>query len=137
MRSALRTLPLLMLAAVMGCASANTPAGTASQRNVLTRDEITGINVSNLHEAIQRLRPQFMRGRGASGIRSNYDPSCNCYRPDMPVVYMDRVRVGDLDQLRTINVEQVQQVVYITGTDTGIQIGTNHPGGVIHVITRT
>jgi len=138
MRSALRLFAPLMLTTLLACAGGANPSSTTpSQRNVLTREEITASGMTNLHEAIQRLRPQFMRGRGASGIQSNYDEQCRCYRPDVPEVYMDRNRLGGIDLLRTINVQQVEQVLFIQGTDTNIQFGQNHPGGVIHIITRS
>lgn len=137
MKTALRSFALLMLTMVLACSGANPSTSNPQQRNLLSREEITGSGLTNLHEAIQRLRPQFLRGRGSSGISSNFDAECRCYRPDVPEVYMDRARLGTLDVLKSINVEQVRQVQFITGPDTNFQFGLNHPGGVIHIITRS
>lgn len=143
MRTLLRGTVLTALLALTACATSNTalPGSAASDRNSLSREEIVSVGTTNLHDVIARLRPQFLRGRGASSIVGNFDRQCNngqgCYGPDRPEVYLDRAHLGGIDLLRTINTETVENVLFITGADTQIQFGMNHPGGVIHVISRT
>lgn len=111
-----------------GCSSAQRTARPARDRNVLTAAELASMPGETLYEGIQRLRPEFLRGRGQLSIE---DPSGS-----LPVVYLDGMRVGGLDVLRTIRVAEVHEVRFYSAADATTRYGTGHPGGVIAVMTR-
>jgi len=141
MTRTMRFLALLGLTLLAGCSSATQngttgTTGSRQQQNMLSREEILESGLPNMRDVLQRLRPQYLRGRGVSST-ANYDAACKCYRPDEPDVYIDQQRIGGLDMLSSINARLVESVQFITGPNTGLQFGASHPAGIIHVITRT
>ena len=52
------------------------------------------------------------------------------------LVYVNEVRLGMVEDLRTIPTTQVQEIRYISATDATQRWGTGHSSGVIQVITR-
>ena len=127
----IRVLLVLLAVTALGCASGGTTstsgAAPATNRNMLLREEITASGVGNMHDAIQRLRPQFLRVRGQSSITQG---------GDRVAVYMDNVHLGAEDVLRTIGANGVIRVEYVNGPDTTYKFGSNHSAGVIHIITK-
>lgn len=114
---------LLLLVSLVACAT--TSAATSGSSDVLTRTEIRGARASNAYEALQQLRPQFLRSRGRQSIR---EPAAG-----YPVVYINDVRYGDIGSLRTIGVEEIDEIRFISAADATTRWGTGHAGGVIQV----
>ena len=91
------TAVILGLAAATGCASSKTAAQAgASHRStgdVLGGEELSGTGATNVYDAVQRLRPQWLTSarirRGGSG--------------DELVVYLDSNRYGTLTSLRSLS----------------------------------
>jgi len=112
---------------VSACASAGRTG--AVPRDIITRDEIERLNVSNALEVVERLRPEFLRGRGRVSIE----------QPDaqFPVVYVNGVRAGRLDALHSITASDVHEIRYISAADATTRYGTGHTGGVIEVRIRS
>ena len=80
-----------------------------------------------MQEAITRLRPQYLRGRGQTSVTQG---------ADRVQVYMDNLHLGGEESLRTIPANGVIRVEFVTGTDSGFRFGTTHPAGVVHIITK-
>jgi hypothetical protein len=53
-----------------------------------------------------------------------------------PVVYLDGVRVGTLDELRRLRADAVAEMEYLSPSDATNRFGTNHDTGAILVTTR-
>ena len=79
-------------------------------------------------EAVQLGRPQWLRLRAA--------PTFDSPRPAEPVVYLDGIRVGNLDELRRLRAVVVERMEYLSPSDATNRFGTNHEGGTILVTTR-
>lgn len=81
----------------------------------------------NLYDAVQRLRPGFLRARSTATTSNAY-----------PVVYVDGQRRGTLEYLRSINNRQVAEVRYMSALDATQRYGMNVEAGVLDVklITR-
>ena len=123
--SAAPVLALAFLVAVAGCATS--PAGSGSRsRNVITAEEIAEIQASTAFDAVQRLRPEFLR-RGRVNMSSDTQT--------LPIVYVDDVRYGGVDELRRIRASQVVRIEYLSGSDATTRFGTGHAGGAILVTT--
>lgn len=120
---AYRALRLLLLVMLAACST--TSASRMGSSDVLTRSEIETARASNALELLQQLRPQFLRSRGALSIR---DPAAG-----HPVVYMNNMRYGDIESLRTIGIEEIDEIHYISAADATTRWGTGHAGGVIQV----
>ena len=112
------------LAISAGCSSATTGsgAGARSSSNVLTKQEISTVSVPNLYEAIQRLRPAFLRARTTSS-----GPGY------LPVVFVDGIRKGSPDYLRSMNAAEVLEIRYLNVQDATTRYGMDVPAGVLDI----
>lgn len=120
---------LLLLLGMVACGSAR-PRDTATptDRNVVTGEAIMETRVATAFEALERLRPEFLRARGPFSMRS---PGAG-----LPVVYVDNVRAGDINQLRSIPASSVSLIEFISAADATTRWGTGHAGGALLVHTR-
>ena len=120
----LRLLMPAVAVAALACAS-TTQSGQTARRssNLITTEELRNVTEQNAYDAIRRLRPQWLRSR--SGGRSA-----------QPVLIIQNVRAGDLEQLRTIAVQDVLQMRYISASDATTRWGTGFTGGAIEVTMR-
>jgi len=121
--------------AVIACASTpSRPEGSTPLRTgtVLTAEEMASAHadVSNLYDAIARLRPNWLAPRGTMGSStsgSNYAQ-----------VFVDDQLVGDVNALHGIQAFQVGEIRYYDVTQAGgrfgLRAGTN---GAIEVLTRS
>jgi hypothetical protein len=119
-----RTLAALALVlTVAACGKNEINNGTVSRNsNIITREEIAGTTVESAYDAVQRLRPMFLRPR-STGSRSNA----------LAVVFIDGVRRGDPEVLRAIAARSVEEIRFITAVDATTRYGTNIEGGVLQV----
>ena len=122
----LLALPLLTLV-FYACAAAS-GGGSGGSSSVITAEEIEPLTVTTAYEVVQRLRPQWLNRRSTPTM-ANPDGA-------EPVVYLDGMRAGDLDELRRIRAERVTRMEYMRPSDATSRFGTNHTGGAILVTTR-
>lgn len=125
--------PLLVLAMAMGCASAGgagNGSGASTTRHssdVITTEEIQqATGLSTAYDAVQRLRPQFLRIRGPSTFGG----------AEGPVVYVNGMRRGGADSLRQIGITEVKEIRYLNARDATTKYGTGVSQGVIEVTTN-
>ena len=113
------------LALTAGCSpstQASAAPGPRSSSNVLTKQEISTVAVQNLYEAVQRLRPGFLRARTTSA------------GPGMlPDVFFDGIRKGSPEYLRSIPASEVAEIRYLTVQDATTRYGLNVSAGVLDV----
>jgi len=112
--------------AFSACATTTRTGG--GDRDVLTSEQLGELEGEGYtaYDAVRQLRPTWMRtrGRGTSP------------REQSPMVYVNRVRVGSVEELRQIRVEEVQELRYLDPADATMKLGTNHTGGAIMVSLR-
>ena len=122
---------LTMAATVIACASSNTTAAgaPASDRNVITEQELRTVPASNLYELVSKLRPQMLRARGQSSLGASTVG-------DYPIVYLDGRQYGDIGSLRSLIPSQVSLVKYYDATDAAGKFGQINASGVIEVTSR-
>jgi hypothetical protein len=127
----------ILLAAILfdvtvGCGSAPVSQEPFARRNraVLAFDEIQAAKGAgwSAYDVIAQLRPEYLRSRGASSVR---DPE-----PPTATVYLDGVRFGNLQTLKSLSGEQIQHIEYINAADATTRFGTDHAGGAIMIRTR-
>jgi hypothetical protein len=108
----------------IGCSSGTGSTPTAAPRGVLTSEMLRETQESDLFAAIQRLRPQWLRARGAARVSGG----------NLTVaVFVNDVRRGEVDVLRTFRLEGVERVQFFTGSEATTRWGTGVAGGVILV----
>jgi hypothetical protein len=131
------------LAGVAGCASSGT-AGQAGEPqtttvsapvprqrkdpNVITEAELTSRPTLTARQAIEQLRPQFLRTRGTTTLG-------NAQTADVIWVYVDGTRMGTLEVLNNIGVHEIREIRYLSPSEATNRYGTGHVQGAI-LITR-
>ena len=126
----------LVALAITACASSPKADEAATQRpsrptrrsNVLiTREELASSSARDAFQAVQVLRPDWLRGRGAVTIQGS--------APDL-LVYLDGQRIGGRNTLAQFPVIGIKEMRFYGATDATQRWGTGHAGGVIEVVTR-
>lgn len=120
---------LLLIVTLVGCSATSTKASSEprASRDVITREQIESLNVTDAWDVVQRLRSEYLRSRGQTSINRG---------PDLAVVYIDGVRRGGPDALRGFRATEIQEIRFVTGTDATTRYGTDHGGGAIEIKTR-
>ncbi len=135
---------ILMAITLAACAGSGAPAagaagtGAAAPRpvrgglNLITNAEIetAGNDVLSAFELVLRLRPGMMRARNQTA--GNVGEG-NVFGV---IAYADEVRLGDVEQLRTVMRGTVREIRFISATDATTRWGTGHSNGVIQVILK-
>lgn len=111
----------LLMMGTVGCAGGGTGGSSSGARTVITAEEISSVSVGTAYEAVQRLRPEFLRPRGGGA---------------MPVLYVDGVRMGEVGDLRSYTPASILRVEYVSASDATTRWGTGHTGGALEVSTR-
>ncbi len=119
-------LTALMIGLTASCATTTQSATGRSSRNLLTAEDLQGQSERNLHDFLARRRPNWLRPQGAN-LATGTTPV---------VVYMNNVRMGGVEVLADLPLEEVEQVRFVDGTDAATRYGLNTDGGVIEVTTR-
>ena len=119
-------LVFLSLALASACASPGGGERPSTSRNEITIEEIGTTSARNAYEIVEALRPQWLRARGPIGITN---PT-----PAFPDVYLDGTRFGDIEALRSINVDNVRHVYFWGPGPAMVRYGVGHPRGIIDVI---
>jgi len=120
----------LLLLFLSACQSApGAGGGSRPSPNLITEAELTDIPALTAYQAIQRLRPGWLRTRassirGASGVRYTAQ------------IFVDGVPRGDLDVLNGIDVRDVKEMRYLSASDATTRYGTGYPGGTIEVLMK-
>jgi hypothetical protein len=107
------------------------------QRNLITAEEIaTRPGEGNAYDLIRSLRPAWFNTRGvASGNLSGNGIGGVTDNAGI-AVYLDGVKMGGLDQLRSIEADRIQEMRLLSASDATMKYGTGHPAGAIEVSTK-
>jgi hypothetical protein len=117
----------LALSCTSGAGQSGRMATPRHDANVITAEELAGVNASNLYDAIRLLRTEWL-GRGS--------PTTLLPGSEYPVgVYLDRVRFGDLDALHQLPVSAAVRVRYYSASEAQSEFGVSNLQGAIQVIT--
>lgn len=126
---------LVALFMIAGSASAQEKAARPKrQANVITAEEIAAANVSDAYDAVRKLRVRWLQSRGFAS--SEQQPGDNSVEP-LPVAYLDDVRLGSIDELQGVPVEDVLEIRYLRPSEATQRWGSGHQNGVIQVVRRT
>jgi hypothetical protein len=121
-----RAVYLVAVAATLGCASAK--SGPHRAANLITAEEIAGTNTTNAFEAVEKLRPDFLHSHGTNLSRSD---------SGLADVYLGVARYGDVNSLRNIPANEVQEIRFYKGAEAATKFGMQNPTGINGVIEVT
>jgi hypothetical protein len=121
----MRKAPLAVLALALLVAACSTTgtgdSGPRRNRNVITAEELAEVvGAYTAHDAIRRLRANWLSGRGG----------------DAPRVLVDGVNLGGPDVLTRYRIDTVREIRFLEPSDATMRFGTGFGGGAIEVITR-
>lgn len=144
---------VVVAAALVGgvaCASSGASGGSASaapspqgtterparrNANTLMATDFQGLESLNVGDAIQRLRPDWLRrstarsggtiSRGARGSDSN----------DALAVWVDENRAGGVEVLNQMAVQGIATIRYYSGPEAQARFGNGNSSGAIHIVT--
>jgi len=117
----LAVIGLTLLAAACASGGGSGESGPRRNRNLITSEELTQVGeVGTAFDAIQRLRPNWLRGRGTSSAK----------------VFVDGVQMRDTGVLRNYRVDVIRECRFIPPADASMRFGTGYGGGVIEVFTK-
>lgn len=124
-----RVLSFIACTSLGACAAAT--AGSrrdfGAGRDVITAAEIVAARVTDAYQAVVQLRPEFLRRRGTTAIPSFVSPTA--------VVYLDDLPFGPAESLKSIPLERVRTIRYLSPTEADLRWGGTHTAGAILVAT--
>jgi len=114
-------------AIVVLCAACATATQTETQQassswSPITQGEIQEAIAGDAFDAVQRLRPRWLRPRMGEST---------------PMVYMRNQRYGGIEWLRMIRCENVYEIRYVNARDATTRWGMGHSAAVIEVVPVT
>lgn len=123
-----RTFLLVALGLVVhGCAgSGSRPGATRSSSRVLTAEELTEASELNCYQAVQRLRPGWLRTRGRVSFTSQQGIR----------LYVDGMARGYVDEMRSIRATAVAEMRYLSAPEATSRFGTDHVDGAILITLK-
>lgn len=120
----------LAAAASFACAAgAREPAVSTSASNLIVRSELERLGPVSAYDAIRRLRPAFLRGRGAVSV-------VNQTASELPTVFVGDALYGTIESLKQIDIGRVAQIRFYTGPESATKFGSGYSAGVISVSMR-
>jgi hypothetical protein len=97
-------------------------------RSVVTAPELQASRTAHVYEALQRLRPEFLRTRGPSSIMN---PTAMG-----PAVFVDRAFIGGIEVLADMPLIDVQRIRFLGAWDAATTYGEGYSNGVLEITTR-
>ena len=128
--------------------TARSPAVRRGRGDYVSSEELRQTPSSNLLEALKRVRPNFLRIREPSttihpisGLPTKISP---VQRDSMarankengvrePIVYLNGVRIGTLDALASLSVDDILEVQFLSSSEATLRFGTGHTNGALLV----
>ncbi len=119
---------LIVFTASACAATARAPedSGVRPDRNLLTGDELRDHEFSTVFEAVEALRPHWLRERGPDSFSS----------PSHVQAYLDDSRLGGVETLRALPITNVLFIRHIDGIEATARWGLDHGNGAIFVATH-
>lgn len=120
--------PALAAAPQTSSAGAERVRSAVRRRDVITREELAQTGTANLYEAVERLRPHWMRGQGGYNLGGG---------GHTVVVYQNETQLGALEALRSLNLEFAEELRYLDSTQASNMLpglGSRSVGGAIVVM---
>ena len=125
---------------ILGCAppsSASQPASLRPSRHELAQAEIEGkaTQFANAYDMVRTLRPTMLTTRGLTRAAQ---PRSAMWESNGDIkVYLDGMRYGGVESLRTISAVNVVEVRWLSAVDATVRYGTGNAAGAIVVTSRS
>jgi hypothetical protein len=128
-RTPFLSLPLLCLV-VAACSTPGGGGGPRVDQSLLTAQQLEDLGPGiSVYEAIERLRPTWLRDRGTSSPSPAYENDTQAK------LHIDQTPYP-LDNLRSMRTTDIETIRFISATDATTRYGTGYVNGLIEVRTR-
>ena len=118
---------LVALTMALGaCASSGTSSGGRGSVNIITAAELETVEELNAYEAVQRLRPNWLRTRGRVSMQTQQGIQ----------LYIDGIHRGYVSELVNIRANAVQRMQRLSAREATARYGTDHVDGAVLVTMR-
>lgn len=119
---------VMVLVGAGACASSGASGASATSRVVITGEQLLATNQSNLYQALQNLRPQWLRSRGSATLSG----------PTEVMLFVNEAPYGTVNDLSGIPIDAVQDIRFLNASEAGSRYGTAAgAGGLLLVRTRS
>ena len=109
-----------------GCAGQRFASNSGVDRNLLVPGQFADKGYTNPYDVIAALRSNWLETRGPNSFQS----------PTRVQVYLDGIRVGGIEALRTIDLRPVTYIRFFDGVAATARWGLDHGAGAIYVSTH-
>jgi hypothetical protein len=135
----LRAARLTTVLLVLGCSKQNAEIAAVPTESrpaveerrsttVITEAELRNSSATNLYQAVQVMRPQWLRTRGPTSLggtaRTGGEGS-------QLMIYMDNTRYGSVESLRSLSLQGIVELRYLDASEATNRFGTGHTMGAI------
>ncbi len=129
---------LLTACATTGGAGGSTTRASSTK---ITKPEITASSASSAYDVVSQLHPEWLRPSKSNltGVLGSTQTGQTGVRQPVVLVYLDGVRMGGTDQLRSLSAAVVMSIEYVDGDRVATVVrdsGTNPPDAAILVSTK-
>lgn len=115
------------------CVSTRDGVQVSAEYNTITYEEIEQAMqrrpLQNAYELIEFLRPKYLVPRIQNTVNQGAIRKA-------PVVYVNNVRFGSVDELYNISIGQIVEIHYLKSNEATHRFGIGHEGGAIIISTR-
>ncbi|MBL0939093.1 MAG: glycosyl hydrolase 115 family protein [Gemmatimonadaceae bacterium] len=115
---------LLSVALVDACARSG-PRGDRVDPNVISREQIVRHGFINAYLAVEALHANWLQSRGTNSFST----------PSTIWVYLDNVKLGGIESLRALTLQQVRYIRHYNPVEATARWGLDHGAGVIFIAT--
>ena len=142
----LASVSIAFLLTAGACASAGT-AGSAGSSTAkasstrITKPEIDALSASSAYDVVSQLHPDWLRPSRSSmtGVLGSTQSGSTALRTPVVMVYLDGVRLGGIDQLRSLSASTVMSIEYADSNRVSTvvrDVGNVTPDAAIMVSTK-
>lgn len=129
-RAAAAFILVLLAGPVVSSCSRHTVSQSGNARtNVITREDIERVHARSALDAVQRYRSDVLVRKAPSSVLLDKRP--------YPVVFLNDQELGQIDELRNVPADEVEEIRIHTGPEATTKWGSRFGGGVIQIISRS
>lgn len=111
---------------LVGCSTPRAQTGGDVDRSVLLADDFADRGFHTAYDVVEALRSNWLASRGPNSFQS----------PTVVQVYLDGIRLGGVETLRTVDVQPIVYIRYFDGVAATARWGLDHGAGAIYVSTH-
>ena len=117
---------LVLLVSLLAAWGGGAATGGSTRSDLIVLSEVNAGSFTNMFDLVQAMRPNWLRARSPNSFQS----------PGYVQVYLDDVRLGGVENMRTLAVQGVQYVRWYDPISASSRWGLNHEQGAIVISMR-